>query len=499
MVENLLNKLKISQKINLSFYISFTLIAALMIIPFYTLKKINKDYQKQIELFSATQQNIYNINFQLKQINSIAIESSLNKNSKINLTIERYYLLLQRNLLELQSNPFIDNNQELWQTLKNLRNRLLGFKTIAMSVHSEMNEDFEDGVYAILALSQANSKISYELNILLKNIKKRNKEIIKEIKENIDSTLKYNSIIILFALLALLLLNARVSKNIVQELNNLHLLINSFFDVLKKKRDKAYHVAIDTNDEIGKMAQTIDGNIHLAEELILQERNKAKEIEIEVDIATKEIQKLNKELHLTQKEIIHVMGSIAEEHSKETGLHIQRVASYSFLLAKLANLPLKDAILLRDASPMHDIGKLGIPDAILMKPAKFTDEEYEKMKQHTTIGYEMLKHSKRELLQTAAIIAYEHHERWDGKGYPQNLKGEDIHIFGRITAIVDVFDALASERVYKKAWPLERVLKLLEEEKGRQFDPLLVTIFLKNIDKFIEAKQSIEARTVTKN
>ena len=116
------------------------------------------------------------------------------------------------------------------------------------------------------------------------------------------------------------------------------------------------------------------------------------------------------------------------------------------------------------------------------------------MKKHPEIGYNMLKNSKRELLKTAAIVAYEHHERWDGKGYPRGIKGDEIHIFGRITAIADVFDALASDRVYKKAWPMEKVLKLFEEEKGKQFDPRLTQLFLDNINEFLRSKASIEAR-----
>lgn len=134
-------------------------------------------------------------------------------------------------------------------------------------------------------------------------------------------------------------------------------------------------------------------------------------------------------------------------------------------------LPEEEAEQLKLASPMHDIGKIGIADAILNKPGKLTVEEYEVMKTHATIGYSMLKHSKRKLLKTAAIVAYEHHEKYDGSGYPRSLKGEDIHIYGRITAIADVFDALGSDRVYKKAWDDDKLLALFNEQKGAHFDP----------------------------
>ena len=126
---------------------------------------------------------------------------------------------------------------------------------------------------------------------------------------------------------------------------------------------------------------------------------------------------------------------------------------------------------------MHDIGKVGIPDSILKKPAKLNDEEKTIMHTHAELGYKMLNSSERTLLKSAAIVAYEHHEKWNGSGYPRGLKGDEIHIYGRITAIADVFDALGSERVYKKAWDDEKIFRLFKEESGKQFDPHLVDIF----------------------
>lgn len=162
------------------------------------------------------------------------------------------------------------------------------------------------------------------------------------------------------------------------------------------------------------------------------------------------LSKSTQEIVETQKEIIYTIGTIGEKRSLETGLHVRRVANYSYLLAKLYGLSEKEAEIIKFASPMHDIGKIGIPDAVLNKPGPLNDEEWEIIKEHPLIGYEMLKHSKREILQTAAIIALEHHERYDGKGYPSGLKGEDIHIYGRISALVDVYDALGNDRVYKE-------------------------------------------------
>lgn len=197
---------------------------------------------------------------------------------------------------------------------------------------------------------------------------------------------------------------------------------------------------------------------------------------------------LRNELVETQKEIIETMGEIGESRSQETGHHVKRVATYSYELAKLAGLSESQAQLLKLASPMHDIGKVAIPDTILLKPGPLTEVEFDLMKTHTSIGYNVFKHSKRELLRTAAIIAHEHHEKWDGTGYPNGLKENEIHIFGRITAIADVFDALSSDRVYKKAWPIDRVLEYLHVQSGKHFDPHLTDLFFQNIHLFLDIR-----------
>ncbi|AXX95257.1 PAS domain S-box protein [Arcobacter ellisii] len=201
-----------------------------------------------------------------------------------------------------------------------------------------------------------------------------------------------------------------------------------------------------------------------------------------------ELFNLNEEIQSTQKEIIYKMGEIGETRSKETGNHVKRVAEYSKLLAILYGISENEANNLLIASPMHDIGKVGIPDSILKKPGKLTPDEFDFMKEHSIIGYNILKDSNRDILKTAAIVAKEHHERYDGTGYPFGLKGEEIHIYGRITAIADVFDALGSDRCYKKAWKDEEIFELLENEKGKQFDPFLVSLFLENKNLFIEIR-----------
>lgn len=201
-----------------------------------------------------------------------------------------------------------------------------------------------------------------------------------------------------------------------------------------------------------------------------------------------DIVKMNKEIVNTQKDIVYRMGEIGETRSKETGNHVKRVAEYSYVLAKAYGLDEQEANTLKIASPMHDIGKVGIPDAVLNKPAKLDAQEWKIMQTHAHLGYEMLKNSDRPILKSAAIVAKEHHEKWDGSGYPNALKGEDIHIYGRITAIADVFDALGSKRVYKEAWELDRVLELFKEEKGKHFDPKLVDLMFENLDKFLEIR-----------
>ncbi|SKB74396.1 PAS domain S-box protein [Malaciobacter marinus] len=205
-----------------------------------------------------------------------------------------------------------------------------------------------------------------------------------------------------------------------------------------------------------------------------------------------EIVNLHKEVEKTQREIIYTLGDVGEYRSQETGQHVKRVAEYSKLLAKKTGLSEIEIDEIFTASPMHDIGKVGIPDSILNKPGKLDDKEWEIMKTHAQIGYEILKNSQRPMLKAAAIVSYTHHEKWDGSGYPNALRGEDIHIYGRITAIADVFDALGSDRTYKKAWPLENILNLFNEQKGKHFDPNLIDLFMDNLDEFLEIKDRLK-------
>jgi response regulator RpfG family c-di-GMP phosphodiesterase len=202
---------------------------------------------------------------------------------------------------------------------------------------------------------------------------------------------------------------------------------------------------------------------------------------------------LNYEIIDTQKELLERLGEMVELRSNETSNHVKRVAAYSYILALAYGMNKEDAFIFKLASPMHDVGKLAIPDDILKKPSKLTPKEFETMKTHTTLGFNIFKGTKKKILKIAAIIALQHHEKWDGTGYPKGLKGEEIDIYARITAVADVFDSLTQERVYKKAWEIDRVIEFLKEQSGKAFDPKLIELFLQNLDKILEVKSELES------
>ena len=201
---------------------------------------------------------------------------------------------------------------------------------------------------------------------------------------------------------------------------------------------------------------------------------------------------LNHELNKTQSDLIVMLGEAIEKRSKETGNHVRRVGEFSCLLAKLYGLQEDEADTLLIAAALHDAGKIAIPDAILNKPGRLSPEERVVMETHAEIGGQMFAGKEIPVLKSAMIIADQHHERWDGLGYPNKLKGEAIHIYGRITALADVFDALGSHRCYKKAWPLEDVLQALRDERGRHFEPALVDLFLNNLDQFLIIRDRLQ-------
>jgi len=210
---------------------------------------------------------------------------------------------------------------------------------------------------------------------------------------------------------------------------------------------------IETIDEINRnLLEVFSGNISLAFDNLL----------------------LNREIIETQEDLIYRLSDVVESRSNEAGNHIRRMSEVCYLIAQKLELPEEECLLLKQAAPMHDIGKVATPDAILLKPGRLDDTEMTVMKEHAHIGYTIMKGSNRQILQTAAIISQQHHEKFNGEGYPQGLKGDDIHIMARIVAVADVFDALTHKRCYKEAWPIDKVISVMEESSGTHFDPAVL-------------------------
>ena len=264
------------------------------------------------------------------------------------------------------------------------------------------------------------------------------------------------------------------SKEVIQSISKALESGKQWNGLLKEKNKSGYNYWLDTT-----ITPIFDDKDNLIEYIAIRH-----------DIS--DIILLKEEIQETQRELIYRLGEAVESRSKESGNHIKRVALYSQKLAQLAGLSDSKCEAIFVASSMHDIGKVAIPDSILLKPAKLTQEEWTTMKTHSLIGYNLFKDSTRPLLRAAADIAYEHHEYYNGKGYPRGIKGEVISIFGRIVAISDVFDALSTKRVYKDAWEVDKIVKLFKKESGEQFDPRLMKIFLNNLQEFIDIKNSLE-------
>ena len=287
-----------------------------------------------------------------------------------------------------------------------------------------------------------------------------------------DTALTYIFVIILllvfFSLFIVFNMVSVIERYIKQPLKSL---------ITQARESYATHVSIDPDAYASREFKVVAENINNFNANILDKQKQLEDKNLELEA-------LNTDIEETLKETIFTMGQIEELRSDETRYHTKRVVKLSALLAQKAGLSEEDIKLITVASPIHDIGKLGVPDSILKKPAKLNSEEFEIVQTHADMGFSMLKHSKRDILKAAGVIAHEHHERWDGDGYPQGLKGEEIHIYARVVAIADVFDALASKRVYKKAWSVEKVEAYFKEQQGKQFDPALVEVLLKNMEAF---------------
>jgi putative two-component system response regulator len=220
-------------------------------------------------------------------------------------------------------------------------------------------------------------------------------------------------------------------------------------------------------------------------------RNFNSVLEGEVANKTSALRKALEHSRKAEFEISLRLGRAAEFRDLETGMHIRRVSELSHELAVRAGLDEQESEILRHASPLHDVGKIGIPDNILLKPGKLEAFEFQIMKTHTTIGGKILSDADEfPVIKAGQIIAMQHHEKWDGSGYPQRLAGTKIHIYGRIVIIADVFDALTSERPYKKEFPLEKAVEIMREGKGAFFDPDLLDLFTENLDAFVRIKET---------
>jgi putative two-component system response regulator len=205
-----------------------------------------------------------------------------------------------------------------------------------------------------------------------------------------------------------------------------------------------------------------------------------------------EVRQATTEIVERERETVVRLSKAAEYRDPETGAHILRMAHYSELIARGLGLPVAEQELLLNAAPLHDIGKVGISDNILLKPGRLTPEEFEVMKRHAVYGFEILQGSASKVLQAGALIAQSHHEKFDGSGYPRGLKGQDIPMFSRIVAVADVFDALTSERPYKKAWTLERASEHIRNSSGSHFDPACVNSFFENWATVLEIRQRFQ-------
>ena len=234
-------------------------------------------------------------------------------------------------------------------------------------------------------------------------------------------------------------------------------------------------IELGASDFLNKPADPIEFSSRVRN--LLELRQRRKELAQRADQLAADVRAATREIALRERETIHRLSRAAEFRDNETGMHIVRMGRFAQVLGRALGLGETEAELLLLAAPMHDIGKVATPDAILLKPGKLTPDEWTIMKQHTTAGYEILKDSASPLLQKGAEIALSHHEKWDGSGYPNGLAGDDIPISGRICALSDVFDALTSVRPYKPAWPVEQAIVHIHKSSGSHFDPELVKAF----------------------
>lgn len=270
---------------------------------------------------------------------------------------------------------------------------------------------------------------------------------------------------------------------------------------LTSKNDRLRAVEAGANDFITKPIDVTELKVRMASLLRMKEAQDAikrhqEELERTVEKRTAYLRqsldnlaKAHRATYEAHLDTIRCLAVAAEYKDENTGTHINRMSHYTALLAQGLNLPPNEVELILHASKMHDVGKIGIPDSILLKPGKLTEEEMEIMKQHTIIGARILEGSLSEILQAGKVMALSHHEKWDGSGYPKGLSGKDIPLWGRICAVADVFDAITSDRPYHKAMPNEKAYEILREERGRHFDPGIIDVFFDRIEEVLKIQE----------
>jgi len=467
-------------RVNIAFklYLPIFLMSMVVSIAVYNLTNVSDLVDQELKKANAKElkleKDVKFIKDTLIDMKADIAQSILDKNfDRINQKkLKRSYENINKTLDRLKGSLFF-KTKEKKEILHNLQARIKGYFYILRSLPDDFKESYEDGAYSLISLMAISKKLNEEL-MKLKSISKDaiNNKFFEIIRSKVEL---YASMLGIF-IVSLFITTHFFDKRILNSIEKLKSLNTSLLMFVKGESQNIKKVETKNipNDEIGDAIKSIAYTIDHIANIIKEDRT------------------LKQEIEDTQREIIFTMGAIGESRSKETGNHVKRVAEYSYLLAKLYGLSEDEATLIKEASPMHDIGKVAIPDNILKKPARLTPKEYEIMKTHAKLGYEMLKHSKRPIIKAASIIAYEHHEQYNGKGYPRGLKGEQIHIYGAITAVADVFDALGSDRCYKKAWNDEDIINYFIKETGEHFHPVLANLFLANYEEFIKIREKFK-------
>ena len=460
-----------------SFIFAFLINASILISWIYFLYEFT---QKNIDFLNKIENKIYPISI-LRTENLALLE-------ELNVVFSDIVLIKDEDMIkviEIKKEEIINKFYSISQ---------LDFFNTSINEEIKIFKDYYNLAYFFAV--NFDDKINYDAEFIsnLQNLKNETLELFKTKKilandelsyvinklSTSSQTFFYNKVV--FAIVAIILLLVINYRLYVFLKSKFQIFLFSIKNLTTEEPDFLHKLNISGNDELAHIAKYFN-------KLVEKFENDYSQLKL---LKEKVVKELESEIEDTQREVIYIMGNVVETRSKETGNHINRVAEYSKLLAELMGLSLYDTQLIYQASPMHDIGKVSIPDHILNKPGRHTEEETKIMRTHAIEGYNILAQSEKKIIKFAALIAKEHHEKWDGSGYPLGLKGEDISIFGRIVALADVFDALGSDRAYKKAWDDDRLFEFIKSERGKHFDPTLVDLFFENLDKFLFIREKFK-------